>query len=81
MSIFVAQAEAIYLRAYKSEPFLLQSIVVGVLTCGAALALTPIWGMTGAAVTYFLCSGLVGLVSATMVFQRRTRISQIEVIK
>jgi O-antigen/teichoic acid export membrane protein len=73
MSTFVVQSMAIYLRAHKSEPFLWQSITVAGLTCGGSLLLAPHWGTTGAAVTYFSCTGVVGVLTATVIFQTKRR--------
>ena len=73
MSVFVVQSMAIYLRAHKSEPFLWQSVMVAALTCGSALVLVPHWGMMGATTTYFLCTGVVGLIAAGTIFQVKRR--------
>ena len=70
---FVFQSEAIYLRAHKSEPFLWLSLAVAGLTSGCALLFTPHWGIPGAALTYFVCTGVIGGVSATAIFQARRR--------
>jgi O-antigen/teichoic acid export membrane protein len=73
LGAFVIQSEAIYLRAHQYEPFLWQSIAVAVLTlCGVSLA-APRWGAVGAAATYFACTGVIGLVSATVIFRGRRR--------
>ncbi len=79
MSVFVVQSMAIYLRAHKSEPFLWQSLVVAAMTCGGAFAMVPHWGVEGAAATYFACTGVVGLIVATVIFQakRKARTSRL----
>jgi hypothetical protein len=71
VSVFVVQSLAVYLRAHKREPFLWQSLLVAGLTSSGALLLVPRWGLPGAALTYFVCAGVVGLVSAWAIFQGR----------
>jgi hypothetical protein len=71
VSVFVVQSLAVYLRAHKREPFLWQSLLVAGLTSGGALLLVPRWGVPGAALTYFVCAGVVGLVLAWAIFQGR----------
>jgi O-antigen/teichoic acid export membrane protein len=66
----VVQSEAVYLRAHKREPFLIQSLVVAILTLLGVAVLVPRWGVVGSTVTYFICSGVIGLVAATAVFQK-----------
>jgi hypothetical protein len=70
LAVFVVQSLAIYLRAHKREPFLWQSLLVASLTSGGALLFTPRWGLSGAAITYFLCTGVVGLSFALAIFQQ-----------
>jgi len=71
LSVFVVQSLAVYLRAQKREPFLWQSLLVAGLTSGGALLFVPHWGLSGAAITYFVCTGAVGLLSAWSIFQAR----------
>jgi hypothetical protein len=73
LGVFVVQSLAIYLRAHKREPFLWQSLLVATLTSGGALLFTPRWGLSGAAVTYFVCTGMVGLASASVIFRHSSR--------
>ncbi len=64
----VIQSEAIYLRAHKCEPFLLQSILIAS-TIGASIVfLARASGTLGVAVAYFLVLGVCGSVSATAIF-------------
>ena len=70
---FLVQSMAIYLRAHKYEPFLWQSIVVASLTTALLLAFIPRWGLSGAVVTYLLCTGIVGLTAASTIFRRHRR--------
>lgn len=71
VSSLVVQSQAIYLRAHKTEPFLWQSFLVAVLTSVGTVLLVPRWGMTGAAAVYFCGSGIVGLATATAIFQAK----------
>jgi O-antigen/teichoic acid export membrane protein len=73
LSVFVVQSLAIYLRAHKREPFLWQSLLVAGLTSGGALLFIPHWGLSGAAITYFVCTGIVGLSFAVAIFRRYCR--------
>jgi O-antigen/teichoic acid export membrane protein len=77
ISTFAVQSMAIYLRSFKSEPFLIQSIVVALLTAlGVAIA-APRWGSFGVAVSYFLFSGVVGLAAAAAIFRKKRQIRRI----
>jgi O-antigen/teichoic acid export membrane protein len=71
VSVFIVQSLAVYLRAHKREPFLWQSLLVAGLTSGGALLLVPRWGLSGAAMTYFLCAGAIGLLFALAIFHGR----------
>jgi O-antigen/teichoic acid export membrane protein len=71
LSVFVVQSLAVYLRAHKREPFLWQSLLVASLTCGGALLFIPHWGLSGAVAIYFVCTGMIGLLSAWIIFQGR----------
>lgn len=65
-------AEAIYLRAHKREPFLVQSLVVAACVAAVCLLLGRPFGATGMMAGYFVvCTG--GLVSATLIFRRLRR--------
>ncbi len=66
----VVQSEAVYLRARKREPFLVQSLVVAALTLLGVVALVPRWGVAGSTYTFFVCSGVIGAVLATAIFQK-----------
>jgi hypothetical protein len=64
----VVQSEAIYLRAHKIEPFLLQSILIAS-AIGASIAfLAHTSGTLGVALAYFLVLGVGGSISATVIF-------------
>lgn len=62
-------AEAIYLRAHKREPFLVQSLAVAAAVAASTLLLGRPFGATGMMAGYFVVS-LGGLVSATVIFRR-----------
>lgn len=66
---FAAQSMAIYLRSFKREPFLVQSIVVATLTLLMSLAVVRTWGTIGVAFVYLLCTGIIGVVLAVRAFQ------------
>ncbi len=65
----LVQSMAIYLRSFKREPFLWQSVTVAALTLLGAGATAGTMGATGVAWSYFVCSGIVGPVSAAVIFQ------------
>jgi O-antigen/teichoic acid export membrane protein len=75
VSTLIVQSEAIYLRAHKEEPLLWQAVIVALLTSAGAYIAAPRWGISGTCVVYFLCTGIIGVTSATLIFraQRRSR--------
>jgi O-antigen/teichoic acid export membrane protein len=78
---FVVQSLAIYLRSFKREPFLILYIITAVLTVGMVLLTARRWGTTGAAISYALATGIVGLVFAILIFQRsRHKVSTCQVL-
>lgn len=66
-------AEAVYLRAYKREPFMVLSIVSGLTTAILALLLAPSFGLTGAVFSYTATAILVSLVGGTSIFIKKRR--------
>jgi hypothetical protein len=68
---YILQGEAIYLRAHKEEPFLGQSIVVAGLTLVSSIALAKFWGTAGVVWSYFICAGVIGLGSGTIIFRMK----------
>lgn len=66
---FAVQSMAIYLRSFKREPFLVQSLVVAVLTLLFSLAIVRAWGSTGLALVFLLCTGGVGVLMAVKTFR------------
>jgi hypothetical protein len=69
----VVQSLATLLRAFKSEPFLIQSLVVAALTLGLALLSAERWGVLGVSLSYLLATGGVALPSAFKIYQRMRR--------
>jgi hypothetical protein len=66
---FVVQSMAIYLRSFKREPFLVQSIGVASLTLLFSLLVVRAWGSAGLALVFLLCTGIVGVIWAVKTFQ------------
>ena len=69
VSSFVVQSLAIYLRSFRREPFLVQSIVVAALTTLLSLVTVKRWGIAGVTASYLLCTGVIGLVLAAAAFR------------
>src|SRR5260370_4492720 len=70
VSVFSVQSMGICLRAFKREPFLVQSTVIAVLTLLFALSTVKVWAAGGVALSYLLCTGVISLTSAIMIFRR-----------
>ncbi len=73
LSSHVVQSEAIYLRAHKCEPFLLQSIVIALCTAGSVFVFAKTSGALGVSLAYFVVLGLAGIISATAIFKTKRR--------
>lgn len=73
ISSFVTQGLALYLRSFKSEPYLAQSIAVAALTLIGTLYACPRWGSTAVAFIYFITTGVVGLGWSLVIFIERMR--------
>jgi O-antigen/teichoic acid export membrane protein len=71
LSSHVVQSEAIYLRAHKCEPFLVQSIVIALCTAGSVVLLAKTSGALGVSLAYFAVLGVAGVISATMIFRAK----------
>lgn len=69
VSAFVVQSMAIYLRSFKREPFLVQSIVIAALSVLLSLLTVRAFGTTGIALSYFLCTGIVGMIFGATIFR------------
>jgi hypothetical protein len=72
-SSHIVQSLALYLRAHKVEPFLLQSIVVASATAGLVLLMAKPYGTLGVSLAYFVVLGVAGLISASLIFARMRR--------
>jgi hypothetical protein len=72
-SSHVVQSEALYLRAHKVEPFLVQSVVIASATAGLVLLLARSYGVLGVSLAYFAVLGIGGVISATIIFVRMRR--------
>ena len=75
ISSFLVASLGVYLRSFKREPFLVQSVVVAGCTIVGALAGAPRFGDRAVALVYFAFSGVVGLAWAVGIFsaQRHAR--------
>jgi len=69
----IVMAEAIYLRAFKREPFLLVSLLSAVLVAAWTLSIGRIFGALGMMLGYLLISATVGLGCGTWIFISRRR--------
>jgi hypothetical protein len=69
----VVQSEAIYLRAHKCEPFLIQSILIALATATSVTFFAKSSGTFGVAVASFVVLGICGTISATLIFLSRRR--------
>ncbi len=65
---FATQTMAIYLRSFKREPFLVQSIVVAALTLLFSIVVVRAWGSAGIAFVFLLCTGIIGAALAVRTF-------------
>ena len=70
VSSFVVQSFAVYLRSFRKEPYLAQSLAVSAITLGAVWATVPRWGSSAVAVIYFACTGVIGLLWSGSIFLR-----------
>jgi len=70
----VIQSEAIYLRAHKCEPFLIQSIVIALVTAASVFFFAKTSGVLAVAIASFIVLGIGGATSATAIFTSRRRI-------
>jgi len=80
LSSHVVQSEAIYLRAHKCEPFLVQSIVIALCTAGSVVLFAKTSGALGVSLAYFVVLGMAGVISATTIFRaKRSQWAQAEI--
>ena len=69
----VVQSLATFLRSFKREPFLQQSLAVAALTLTLAVLTAPRWGTIGVAFSYLVATAGVALPSALAIFARARR--------
>jgi O-antigen/teichoic acid export membrane protein len=69
----VVQSLAMLLRSFKREPFLVQSLVVALLTLVLATLTASRWGTAGAALSYLVATAVVGLPFALAIFLHARR--------
>ena len=69
----IVQSEAIYLRAHKREPFLMQSILIAAATAAGVTFFAKTSGTFGVAMAAFVVLGVCGTVSATTIFFSKRR--------
>jgi hypothetical protein len=80
LSSHVVQSEAIYLRAHKCEPFLVQSIVIALCTAASVVVFAKTSGAWGVSMAYFVVLGVAGVISATAIFRsKRSQWAQAEI--
>ena len=66
-------SEALYLRAHKREPFLVQAVVVAIVLGISTLLLGRSWGANAVTVGYFMFGGLLSLAWGTYIFMTTRR--------
>jgi hypothetical protein len=69
----VVQSEAIYLRAHKCEPFLVQSILIAAATAAGVTFFARTSGTLGVAIVSFVVLGACGTLSATSIFSMKRK--------
>jgi O-antigen/teichoic acid export membrane protein len=74
ISTFTVQSMAIYLRSFKKEPYLLQSLLISSLTAASVMLVAPRWGSWGIAVSYLLFTGFLGLITGTTIFRAKRKL-------
>jgi hypothetical protein len=70
---FVVQSTAIYLRSFKREPYLIQSMAVAMLTVAGILVAASRWGSLAIAIVYFAVSGVAGPLWAIAIFHAQRK--------
>jgi hypothetical protein len=66
-------SEALYLRAHKQEPFLIQAVTVAIMLSCATWLLGKYIGAGAVTVGYFLIGGVFGVASGTYIFVTKRR--------
>lgn len=65
----LVQGIAIYLRSFKREPLLWQSVVVALVTLLLCRLTVRSWGTMGVSLSYLVCTGIMGLTWGWIVFR------------
>lgn len=65
----LVQSMAVYLRSFKREPFLWQSVAIAALTLISSRLTVKTMGTVGISLSYLLCTGAFGLLSGLMIFR------------
>jgi hypothetical protein len=73
LSSFLVQGLGVYLRSFKREPYLAQSLGTAALSTALALLTVRRWGPLAIAADYFVVSGVIGLAWAVAIFHRSRR--------
>jgi hypothetical protein len=66
-------SEALYLRAHKREPLLVQAVVIAILMAISTYVSARFWGASGIAVGYFLFGGVLAVGWGTRTFLDKRR--------
>lgn len=74
----ILTAEAVYLRAFKREPFLPVSLAVGGATSASTLLLAPRYGAAGVAIGYCVVNWIIGVGIGTWLFRRLRTKARVE---
>jgi hypothetical protein len=69
----IVLSEALYLRAHKREPLLVQAVVVAIVLSVSTLLLAHVGGANGVTVGYFLFGGVLSLAWANYIFVTKRR--------
>lgn len=69
----VLSSEALYMRAHKREPLLVQAVVVAIVLGTSTLILGRIFGVNAVTIGYFVLGGLLSLTWGTYVFFAKRR--------
>jgi hypothetical protein len=69
----IVQSQAIYLRSFKREPFLVQSIVVAFMTFSLSFLTVQRLGALGIALSYLASGGFVGVISGSRIYRSWSR--------
>lgn len=66
----IVNAEAAYLRAYKRDPFMILSVISGIVIAVLSVVLVPSYSTSGSVVAYFTVA-IFGLIIGTIIFLKK----------